>query len=480
LDIIIFSQAVLEITMALDLPLNNIAKYGIIFVLVTILIVVIILSLVSIYILKEKHTVGLMIQKECDGIYFEKERGDYKVYEVYYSTIKNIYTAIYLLMMIVLTFYLFIIAIWTGIYLYKNNKIQIEFSRIFIFQLLIIVSIILIFIFWLISTAAYNKVNSKYEFTLSPFNTLISTWRILTNQILTLIYVLVIFAIIYFKESYITDDTLKQFLQLFLIFILVGVFILPSMSAFINSIEKVIKEYEIDFLKLKNIPEDIIKENEAIVNIDEFKEYGLKHDIPPQDKPLYAKHIEKLSDINFAVPEEIKPYILVSNLQGILLTSFKLKLIDYYIKRNKNTITNTNLTEFKDYLGDYLEPEILRIINTNTRSADETKQLNDFIEIINTHIITNRVFDKTDQVPLDMKDVLYKLRTNKNIENTINKYFNSIKTVIYFVIFIVLYYIYIQIAANYPDQGYTIWSIGVLVLLIIGFIISFLSKELWV
>ena len=79
-----------------------------------------------------------------------------------------------------------------------------------------------------------------------------------------------------------------------------------------------------------------------------------------------------------------------------------------------------------------------------------------------------------------LKDVLYKLRTNKNIENTINKYFNSIKIVIYFVIFIVLYYIYKQIAANYPYQGYTIWSIGLLLLLIVGFIISFLSKELWI
>jgi len=449
-----------------------------------ILVILIIILLVGVYLLKEKHTIGLNIQKECGDMYFELDRGDYRAYQAYESYVKNMYISVF--MILAVYGLLVILYLTTVIGNITKNNINFKDKKFYILVVSFL-TILTLFILWLISLITYKDGSSKYKFTISPFRMLIPVWRVVLNQILMLVAILLIFGYLYYNE-YIVENNLNSFINIAIISIIALLIILPIASAFINDFERVIKEYQtnIEFLNT-NMSADIVKENNAVINFDTFKEFGIDYDITTSEKYKYALHTEDNTDINVYVPPELKPYILTPYLKGTLLMSFKKSLISYYNTKQTNKITDIlNVNErkiIKEHFEDFLETEIITLLNKNQNDLTdpEKKKLEEFKEVLNNYVIINKeVLGKTNPVTMKVRDHLYKMRNNKNIENTLAKYFTIIKIFLYGLLIVILYYIYKEVMTKIDKNiAFKIWSVMIMIILIVGFIAAFLSKEFW-
>lgn len=493
-----------------DISYDNIIK--VIQILFIILITgILILLLATTYILKEKHDIGSRIQQECKDMFLEKERGDYKVYETYTSTIEPIYKTIFLLLAYIISFVSIVVTIIIGVN-YKSINIVTNTVTNYALIFMVELSILTVVVLWFISIFTYSETNTKYQFSISPFygNSIIPLWRIIINQIFTIVPVIIIvFLLIYiYLANTQNNEIYINTLRIVQMILITAIIILPVISYFMYKFELITNNYKASIDNLNSqLSDSVVEKNEAIANFDNFMENGNSAASNIDNKFLYALHTPNNLDIKVVVvPDAIKPYILQPYLKGKLLYSLKSSLVAYYHEKKNNSIlkdytnniltikiltdnnsvvddiANKELNLIKTYFEDYLTSGILTIINkTTSRDNTETNILNAFINTINTSIIQNKdAFEKTNPMNKEVRDTLYILRNNTEIKDTVNNYYSFVRLVLYILLFMFLYTIYKQfVSDNISGEKYKIWAIMILVILILGGSAAFLSKELW-
>lgn len=238
---------------------------------------------------------------------------------------------------------------------------------------------------------------------------------------------------------------------------------------------------------VKSHPE-IIQNEEPIPNMEVVESSPYKNTLFS-----YAKHTLNNIDIqSVQVPADLRKYVLPYYLRGESLLDFKKALSKLYQMRDgialnsvsingdmNNTETLFATTGNYAFLKRYFTPDIQELLVTTPTDTTNQKKKAAFVDLLNRTIITSPLFAKVNPLPLELKDMLRDLRSNKGVKMEVDKYYSTVSLIIYILVFGYAYVVYHSRYVSNPESTTQQVAFVMIVLLaIIGFL-GWFTKELW-
>jgi hypothetical protein len=480
------------------------ADYTMLFIIYTMLVTALITIMYQAYYLKSEYEYGENLEKQCDGVFIEKERGDYHISQTYMNIIscddeddmkiqegfvqKNLKHSYNNLISIV-----GIVLIFAIIYNFAFIKIYYEMAKnYYIIGSLIAILFIQI---GLLTLWFYKSNDILNPFTSSIENVKKSYGRInmtnLSNSHITYILLISTTVITVLLAPYLYEDkannlkilkkvsknTFFPLIFLFIVLCILFRFFIKSGHDLETSIENeylksidelnkyILQNYENDKNLKKELEKNIILDksvnNNIPTNID-LKEYKCT---------LYAYLPHILEKTIVRIPQEIKELIQPIYLAGEESLKFRDELIKLYNNYDGVSITSKQLKDDNNSLLTYFKKDILKKI--------EEEDSTDIVNLLNTYVILNNEFKIVNPLPETIIEKLKELREKQNIKKAINSYQSGISIITYIVFFIVFYSVFHYLYITFKDLSIQIVSaIAVMILIIIGFI-GWWAKEFW-
>jgi hypothetical protein len=501
--------------------LENNIRPNIIWAIVFICYIMLIYAIIEImrvaFILKEAYEFGENLEKQCDGIFMEKERGDYIVYTSYTVTSTNLddcskvtmgniqkrlsvaYTVLISIVIIVLIVS-FITTLILGVPLISNitDSAQDKGVKLLLYGYIIglIISQIILFSYWVYKTTdVLNPFTGVIKDDLNKFDLQPMVNNHLTYIVLVLVSILLVLYMPKFMDSVIsTDGTYENYIPklypltifLFITLMIVMYLFIKSAKAFQTNIKDT---YTTTTFKLNNLITDRIKTNtflrkelEKNITLDERSTNSIASRVDLLDETTFNKykcslfaylpHIDDKKNIaGIPIPQELKSIIEQSFLAGSQSIELKEALIDLYYKYKENETVMTT--------SDLKSSSIKLYLKKDLREDIENKNSDEIVKLINTHVILNDSFKRGNPLPADMVQLLKKLREDTSIKDTVNGYYSVISIITYIVLIIIAYAIYHVIYKRFENIAIQYISLFAVVLLVIIGFIGWWAKEMW-
>jgi hypothetical protein len=501
---------------------ENYIRTNIIWAIVTICYIMLIYAIIEImrvaFILKGAYEFGENLEKQCDGIFMEKERGDYNVYTSYTVTSTNLddcskvsmgdiqkrlsvpYMVIVSIVIIVLIVS-FITTLILGLPLINNITLSSEGTgvKLLLYGYIIglIISQIILFSYWVYKTTdVLNPFTGVIKDDLNKFDLQPMVNNHLTYIVLVLVSILLILYMPQFMYPFLaqTNDTYEDYIPklypltifLFITLMIVMYLFIKSAKAFQTNIKDT---YTTTTVTLNNLIIDRIKTNtllrkelEKNITLDERSINSIASRVDLLDENTFKKykcslyaylpHIDDKKNIaGIPFPQELKSIIEQSFLAGEQSIELKEALIDLYYKYKENETVMTP--------SDLKSSSIKLYLKKDLREDIENKNSDEIVKLINTHVILNDSFKRGNPLPADMVQLLKKLREDTSIKDTVNGYYSVISIITYIVLIIIAYAIYHVIYTNFQNIAIQYISLFAVVLLVIIGFIGWWAKEMW-
>ena len=482
------------------------------------------------FILKGAYEFGENLEKQCDGVFMEKERGDYNVYTSYTTTstdledcskvsmgdIQKRLSVAYTVLISIVIIALFISFISTFILAMqivpkitgdriskpatepdaapKNIGIN-SLISVYIFGL--IISQIILFSYWIYKTTdVLNPFTGVIKDNLNKFD----LQTIVNNHITYIVLVLVSILLTLYMPSFIglittnytgeyndyTDKLYPLTIFLFITLMIVMYLFIKSAKAFQTNIKDT---YTTTTIKINNLIIDKIKKNNLLrkeleknITLDERSTNNIASRVDLLDETTFKKykcslfaylpHIDDKKNIGgIPIPQELKSIIEQSFLAGAQSIELKEVLVDLYYKYKETEKVMTRRDLKTSTIKLYLKKDL--------RTNIENENSEEIVNLINTHVILNDSFKRGNPLPADIVQLLKRLREDTTIKHTVNGYYSVISIITYIVLIIIAYAIYHAIYIQYQDIAIQYISLFAVVLLVIIGFIGWWAKEMW-
>lgn len=503
-------------------------------ILYILLVTAIILIITASHDIKASKELGENFEKQCNGIFLEKERADFHIYSCYnalydYDTKEGKFSNkrgairerfktayVYLLSMIiyiilaVLLVYTLVKCInfgmvsflggdnieltmfWKPININKgDNKYQ--SYGLFMYVLALLLCQVLLFSSWVMG-------NSK-EASLNPFSDITektdtakyyendSIQKVIQNHYtyITLILVVVILSLPGFNfKVFKRVPEVPTSISLMIIFILIALLIIVPL--FMNSVKafenNICSTYHDSITQLNDAVKKLYRENSALrkeleKNIMLDKRANMKSDdeIPPRVDLLNTKDYDEI--LYMYLPHilnntHINGISIPQELKPLIENRFLAGELSVELKEQfiKTYYKHRDNTKItKENVGDLL-PYFKESVRKDISS--------DAINLLNTHILNNDAFKKGNPLPDEILRKLETIRNNKTIKNTTETYTSTINGILMAILIVIMYHIYHNVIyPNDPDIKIQYVSMIVFIMVVILGIVGWVMKETW-
>ena len=498
-------------------------RSNIIWTLVLICYIMLIYAIIEImrvaFILKGAYEFGENLEKQCDGIFMEKERGDYNVYTSYTNTSTNLEDcskvsmgdiqkrlSVAYIVLISIVIIVLIVSFISTIILgsdmvnkIRNATVDIG-TKLLLFTYIIglIIAQIILFSYWVYKTTdVLNPFTGVIKDDLNKFD----LQPVVNNHITYIVLVLVSIMLILYMPQFITvatnvpyDDYKDDYIHklypltifLFITLMIVMYLFIKSAKAFQTNIKET---YTTTTIQINNLIIDKIKNNNLLrkeleknITLDERSTNSIASRVDLLDEATFNKykcslfaylpHIDDKKNIGgIPIPQELKSIIEQSFLAGAQSIELKEALIELYYKYKETDKLMTRRDLKTSTIKLYLKKDL--------RTNIENENSEEIVSLINTHVILNDSFKRGNPLPADIVQLLKRLREDTTIKDTVNGYYSVISIITYIVLIIIAYAIYHVIYIQYEDIAIQYISLFAVVLLVIIGFIGWWAKEMW-
>lgn len=517
--------------------LDKIIQYIIISSLYITLVVALIIIIFAAYDIKWSYDLGGNFEKQCNGIFIEKERADFHVYSCYnaineyeYDTEKGIYSnkrgaikdrfkRAYMLLAHIVTTILVIVMAHTFakfIYVVGNTNRYINKWLLTWYIVALVMCLVILLSLWI--------EGNKQESSLNPYSDIVyqvakdayykndNIKNIVRNHYtyLVLIFVVIMLSLfginleleLQFQKINITIKKISSrigllIVVLFLILLIIIPLFIKSAQAFHLNIstnyERNVQDINNAILQYKNTKnwDSLRKELEKNITLDERSKATPDTILPSKidlldlttftqyEKKLYMylPHILDNNHINgVSIPQELKSIIDTKYLAGELSIELKEEFIKCYYRHKDG-----NDTISRESLGiNGTDKNLLPYLKNDVRIDIYDGRGDTAINLLNKHILLNDNFKKGNPLPGEIIRKLEVIRKESMIKKTVENYFSKINLVTSLILIFIMYYIYHNLI--YPnDLDIKIQYVSLLlfiIILILG-IVGWWMKEMW-
>lgn len=467
--------------------------------------------------LKSAFEYGSFLQKECVDSFMERERGDYQAYVEYKKNVEDSFKtsfwmlAILFIMLCMLGNLFIIIGVITT---WENMKsvFKNEWFSIFVTGAVaagMVAALSILSAMWIMSFKNDNRFGNVYPFALKYRN---GNKDFYIYQIVSILSAALVFiGLGFWIQVKSTKDWLKRSIWILLGITLVLSIFVPLVSSYISKINTPMEEY---LTRTKSL-------NNSLGNMDTKVESKLQQNIytitgktdrnpkePTQFKEdgfednrfSYITHYPNYSDLQLInIPNELRPYIDYSYLNGEIVLEVKRSLSKFFNDRNmrkyeldssSQPISNYIHGDSKVPLGyepflakniiPYLTTEMKDIMySTGITEEEDLQKKREFLIVINEYVIVNPMFSKANPFSTTIYNTLQEMRQDKSIEKAITGMNRTVKGLVYFIVFLIGYIVYHNAYKNFPEKTLQTSTIIVISLLLLGVAGGYFTKDLW-
>lgn len=188
------------------------------------------------------------------------------------------------------------------------------------------------------------------------------------------------------------------------------------------------------------------------------------------DMYKYLIHVINNYDIvSIQIPQELKSILNPTYLSGDNILELKRALSDVYNKLNGALLTYNNI-----------DASLLPYLNTSARKDISDKRASSVLSLLNTHVVTNTAFKKSNPLPMDIITKMNARRKNTAVKDVIDKNFRIINNVFTFFLIAIAYYVYHYHIYSYDiEMKVQFVALVACVLILLMGIIGWGTKEVW-
>lgn len=499
-------------------------------VFLVVMVFALVLILAQVYKLKEAYETGVAIQNECGDEYLERERGDYKVHQVYKTDVRDVLALSFQILTGMVAFtgagvlIMHFITIFKNYDFNSNANITIfpgnwnpgwlpskSISQRLVHTVFFMVPAIYITINWFATT--FDKANN-YRLggtPLSPLkvslNSKATMYTAQVTQLVALAAITGIAVLLPMYNSSIQDKfspNVKNLLWVFTGVFIIAAVVIPTVSYVILRIRGPVDEYETNYTQLNVDRTD--RDQEVAIKRNIYRTNpvkGMPDELPTDDDELksYITHNVNYSDLQaIQIPEQLRPYIHYSSLKGEAVLQLKRDLVAFYNDKNNGDKYVVNLedrtataspmhanstipsnydsslrnTLFKHFTTEYRD----LLLKVAGLTSTEKEKKNNLFDTLNEYVITNTSLEKANPFSSATLTKLRQLRESTSIKNSVQSIFSVTSGIIFTILTIILLFIFRYMYSNVPNAG--TWISGlIIVLLFLGTSVGFLAKDTW-
>lgn len=513
-----------------DVVINNLNEIliGIILIICVIVACVWIVIIHTAFKLHEAKTVGKAKESVCGEFYLEGESARESIYEAYISEdggaeklLKNVVELLVVLMgslMMMLLIY--------GVLIFKKDPFSFRqflgFTKedwpklFFIYPL--ITTIVLWFVYYY---------NSPQDATINPFSDVLfragqtfseeEKSKLIGRQagfIIGFGILLIIYVALLFKYDLWTNQS-SVFNVFLMVYIILAIFI-PFLSSEVYTLNSKVRAYYSSMVAGTDLPSATTSTsssvnamirgqlNNTLFNNNLRNNIRSLHGLPEvpttlednQNNPyLYKLYRYVLNGVNMAeirnitIPEELMEFIDPVYLRGENILILKYDFLKFYNSRNLSS-------DFDMYVKKYLKDDYKKAVcirNDSTSltcttlksttepcpSSYNVNKCQRVISAVTKYILQNDTYKLNNIVPIEIRSKLQDVRTNTQMEDTVQGYFNTVNSLSIFLFVIVSYLIFHKFYLENTEYMLARTSLIMLVLLIIIGLVGWLFKDLW-
>lgn len=481
--------------------------------------------------LHEAKTVGKAKESVCGEFYLEGESARESIYEAYTSEdggVEKILKTLLELLVVLMGILMILVLIYGGFFLRNNGddlgwnfigSVEKDYRFKLFFNLFLITTIILWFVY-------YYK--SPQDATINPFSDVLfragqtfseeEKSKLIGRQsgFIIAFGILLCLLGLLFNSYSIWEDHRSIYMTMFVLFLILAIFI-PFLSSEVYTLNSKVRAYysqkvagtdsasstdtaSVNANIRANLSNELFNNNlrNNIRSLHGLSEIPATLQDNEQNPYLYKLYRYVLNGVNMAeirnivIPEELTEYIDPVYLRGENIIVLKYDFLRFY-----NSTPNTLGTNFNTYVKKYLKQEYKDKVNVSLSSTtlqceapipcepNSTTCKYDYIKCdtvikaVTKYILENDSYKLNNIVPVSIRSKLQNLRTNTQMEDTVQSYFttiNSLSITLFVVVTYLLFHNYYLQNTEYVLARTSIVMLGLLIL--IG-LIGWLFKDLW-